>query len=98
MPSYFQAIQRGLPKNCSADYIAVTKYVDDALSGSNETLAAQVKYDLAKARLMDQYGETEASASLTTEEAATYITGDVTGALIEPLYGFQVRTIFCLIS
>lgn len=90
MPSYFQTIQRGLPKNCSADYIAATKYIDDALSGSNATLAAEVKYQLVKARLMDAEGETPESLALTVQDAASFNNGDVASVMLLWLYYYQV--------
>lgn len=50
MASYYEAEERALPRNCSADWVAVNKYVDDTLNGSNATLIEQVKLALLKAR------------------------------------------------
>lgn len=50
MASYYEAAERALPRNCSADWVAAKKYVDDTLNGSNATLIEQVKLDLLKTR------------------------------------------------
>lgn len=96
MPSYFEAIQRGMTKNCSADFAAVTKAVDDALSDSNQTRVAEFKYSLVKAVLESSSGETNASAQLTVGEAAAWSNADVADILAEPLLGFQVRLLLLL--
>lgn len=51
MASYYKAAERSLTRNCSADWVAVTKYVDDTLNGDNETAIVDLKFNLLKAHL-----------------------------------------------
>ncbi|KAF8194645.1 serine carboxypeptidase S28-domain-containing protein, partial [Pholiota molesta] len=51
MSSYYKAAERSLTRNCSTDWVAITKYVDDTLNGSDATAIVNLKFDLLKARL-----------------------------------------------
>ncbi|EJD00034.1 peptidase S28 [Fomitiporia mediterranea MF3/22] len=51
MASYYKAAERSLTRNCSADWVAVTKCVDQVLNGTDETRRADMKFDLEFARL-----------------------------------------------
>jgi hypothetical protein len=43
MASYYQAIERAIPQNCSDDFSAALKFYDAAVTGSNATLESRVK-------------------------------------------------------
>lgn len=77
MASYYEAIERALPRNCSADWVAVNKYVDDALQGTNASLISQIKSDLLKAaNLMENASDISAAT-------ASFL-------MMDPLESFQV--------
>ncbi|EIN06329.1 peptidase S28 [Punctularia strigosozonata HHB-11173 SS5] len=69
MASYYKAAERSLTRNCSADWVAVTRYVDEVLKGSNGTLKDDVKFALMKAELSGPGGNTTGADGLTLEEA-----------------------------
>ncbi|KAJ7695072.1 serine carboxypeptidase S28-domain-containing protein [Mycena rosella] len=94
MASYYKAAERSLTRNCSADWVAVTKFVDDTLNDSNETLIIDVKFDLLKARLSGPGGNTSAADGLTRQRANATSNVDAASILMDPLdfyqyYGFQ---------
>ncbi|KAJ7230732.1 peptidase S28 [Mycena pura] len=94
MASYYKAAERSLTRNCSADWVAVTKFVDDTLNGSNETLKIDIKFDLLKARLSGPGGNTSAADGLTRQRANATSNVDAATILMDPLdfyqyYGFQ---------
>ncbi|KAJ7636082.1 peptidase S28 [Mycena polygramma] len=94
MSSYYKAAERSLTRNCSADWVAVTKFVDDTLNGSNETLKIDVKFDLLKARLSGPGGNNSAADGLTRQRANATSSVDAASILMDPLnfyqyYGFQ---------
>jgi hypothetical protein len=91
MTSYWEAVERALPRNCSADYVAVTRWTDGVLSGTNRTAIDQLKYGLVKARLMNQTGETPESRNLTVAAAAQWDDLDAALILTDPMSNFQVR-------
>jgi len=90
MASYYEAVERSLPRNCSADWVAVTKYVDDTLNGSNITLQEQVKFDLYQAHLSGPGGNTSLVGGVTPQ---TLSIDPMTAAsyLLDPLTFFQSR-------
>jgi hypothetical protein len=57
MASYYKAAERSLTRNCSADWVTVTRYVDHVLMGSNDTLKDEVKFALMKAELSGPHQE-----------------------------------------
>ncbi|KAJ6485877.1 peptidase S28 [Mycena sanguinolenta] len=94
MASYYKAAERSLTRNCSADWVAVTKFVDDTLNGANETLQIDVKFDLLKARLSGPGGNTTGADGLTRQRANATSNVDAASILMDPLnfyqyYGFQ---------
>ncbi|KAJ7918777.1 peptidase S28 [Mycena leptocephala] len=94
MSSYYKAAERSLTRNCSADWVAVTKFVDDTLNGSNETLKIDVKFDLLKARLSGPGGNTTGANGLTRQRANATSNVNAATILMDPLnfyqyYGFQ---------
>jgi Serine carboxypeptidase S28 len=101
MPSYYEAVERSLPRNCSADWVAVTKYVDDILHGTNITSQQQVKYELYKAHLSGPGGNTTLVGNVTPQ---TLSIDPMTAAsfLLDPTYLFQVsdkrRVLTCMFA
>jgi len=101
MSSYYKAAERSLTRNCSADWVAVTKFVDDTLNGSNETAKIDVKFDLLKARLSGPGGNTSATNGLTRQRANATSSVNAATILMDPLnfyqyYGFQSSLLpFC---
>ncbi|KAJ7743079.1 serine carboxypeptidase S28-domain-containing protein [Mycena metata] len=94
MASYYKAAERSLTRNCSADWVAVTKFVDDTLNGTNETLQVDLKFDLLKARLSSPGGNTTGADGLTRQHANATSNVDAASILMDPLdfyqyYGFQ---------
>ncbi|KAJ7173751.1 peptidase S28 [Mycena filopes] len=94
MASYYKAAERSLTRNCSADWVAVTKFVDDTLNGSNETLKIDIKFDLLKARLSGPGGNTSGASGLTRQRANATSSVDAATILMDPLnfyqyYGFE---------
>lgn len=95
MASYYKAAERSLTRNCSADWVAVTKYVDDVLGGSNETASTDIKFSLEFARLSGKGGNTTLAQNLTRAEAAKISNVDAAGILMDPLNFYQVSTGIC---
>lgn len=90
MPSYYKAAERSLTRNCSADWGAVTKYVDESLKGSNETLKTEIKFALEFARLSRPGGNTTLTRTLTREKAASFSNIRAASILLSPLDFYQV--------
>ncbi|KAJ3574762.1 hypothetical protein NP233_g1547 [Leucocoprinus birnbaumii] len=101
MASYYKAAERSLTRNCSADWNSVTRHVDDALMGGNETLKMQMKLSLLKARAGKPGGDMSEAERITLADAQE--TSDVNAAsiLMDPLdfyqyYGFDASLLpFC---
>jgi hypothetical protein len=82
MPSYYAAVARGLPANCTADIAAATAFMDGALGGTNGSFADEVKTAvLAAAAGM----ATPSAGQLAATSAA-----QVGEYLLAPLVAFQV--------
>lgn len=100
MASYYEAIERALPRNCSADWVAVTKYVDGVLMGDNSNDQLTVKKALYDASLSGPGGNTTQVSSLSNAEILALSSGDIADILTYPLwdfqsYGLQVILPFC---
>ncbi|KAI0782858.1 serine carboxypeptidase S28-domain-containing protein [Abortiporus biennis] len=50
MSSYYKAAERSLTRNCSADWVSVTKFVDGMLLGDDENAKTELKERLSNAR------------------------------------------------
>ena len=94
MASYYEAAERALPRNCSADWVAVTKYVDDILTGTNTTEQIRVKRALYTARLSRPGGNTTLVQQLSDSAVAALAPDDMANVLLDPLLGFQVSSSF----
>ncbi|KAK0486841.1 peptidase S28 [Armillaria luteobubalina] len=101
MASYYKAAECSLTRNCSADWVAVTRYVDDVLTGDDMALKENVKFRLVKARLSGPKGNTTGAAGLTKEQANSRSGVSVASILMDPLnfyqyYGFAASLLpFC---
>ena len=91
MAAYYKAAERSLTRNCSADWVAVTKYVDDVLNGTNETARTEVKFALKFAELSGKGGNTTLAMNLTMQEAANISNVDAASMLMDPLDFYQVQ-------
>ena len=91
MSSYWQAAERALPSNCSNDWVAVTKYVDEVFTnGSNQSI-----YDLKARLIVAEFsgpgGNTTALKQLGYPGIVeTYNVSDVVAYLMDPLGQYQV--------
>ena len=81
MAAYYKAAERSLTRNCSADWVAVTSFVDDTLSNGTTAEAADLKFRLLSAR----------DGSITKEQAANASNVEAAGVLMDPLNFYQVR-------
>ena len=90
MASYFGAVERALPRNCSADWVAVTRYVDGVLNGNNVTEQIRVKRALYIARMSGPGGNTTLVQQLSDQAVAALPSSDMAGVLLDPLIPFQV--------
>ncbi|PPQ80737.1 hypothetical protein CVT25_001857 [Psilocybe cyanescens] len=101
MSSYYKAAERSLTRNCSADWVAVTRHVDNTLKGDNETAISNMKFDLLKARLSGPGGNATGAAGLTVQKAKNTSNVDAASVLMDPLdfyqyYGFASSILpFC---
>ncbi|KAF9450697.1 hypothetical protein P691DRAFT_440039 [Macrolepiota fuliginosa MF-IS2] len=101
MSSYYKAAERSLTRNCSADWVSVTRHVDDTLMGSDETAKTQMRLALLKARAGKPGGNTTEADKIS--ETTAQRTSDVSAAsiLMDPLdfyqyYGFKESVLpFC---
>ncbi|KAM5544287.1 hypothetical protein V8D89_001947 [Ganoderma adspersum] len=91
MAAYYKAAERSLTRNCSADWVAVTRFVDDTLANGTTAEAADLKFKLLSAR----------DGSITKEQAANASNVNAAGVLMDPLnfyqyYGFEASILpFC---
>lgn len=92
MASYYEAAARSIPSNCSADWVAVTHFVDNALKNAtaDPETAIDVKFDLQFALLSGKGGDTSEAKNLTREQASQMSDVDAAGILMTPLNFYQV--------
>lgn len=98
MAAYYKAAERSLTRNCSADWVAVTRLVDDTLAHGTDADRVAMKQRLleARARSPQDLGATvsEGAANATSDASAA-------GVLMDPLnfyqyYGFEASVLpFC---
>ncbi|XP_006461563.1 hypothetical protein AGABI2DRAFT_222358 [Agaricus bisporus var. bisporus H97] len=94
MASYYKAAERSLTRNCSADWVSVTRHVDDTLMGDDDEAKTRMKLELLKARAGKPGGDTTEAEDITEDDARS--TSDISAAsiLMDPLdfyqyYGFK---------
>jgi hypothetical protein len=90
MASYYEAVERALPRNCSADWVAVTKYVDGVLMGNDTTEQIAIKRALYAANLSGPGGNTTLVKPLSDANITTIAPDGIVGVLSDPLITFQV--------
>lgn len=90
MASYYEAAERALPRNCSSDWVAVTKYVDDILMGSNTTEQTRVKRALYVAHMSGPGGNTTSVGQYSDAEILAISSSELASVLLDPLTAFQV--------
>ena len=90
MASYYEAAERALPRNCSADWVAVTKYVDGILMGSDITEQIRIRRALYVARMSGPNGDTSMVEPLSDSEILSIPSDDIVAVLLDPLLDFQV--------
>ena len=91
MASYYKAAERSLSRNCSNDWVSVTKFVDDTLINSkNTTQVNWLKFRVLKAALSGPGGNETGAANLTVEGAALESNLNVASTLMDPLDFYQV--------
>ncbi|TBU30170.1 serine carboxypeptidase S28-domain-containing protein [Dichomitus squalens] len=94
MASYYKAAERSLTRNCSADWVAVTRFVDDTLANGTAAEATNLKFKLLRAR----------EDGITKEQAANASDESAAGVLMDPLnfyqyYGFKDSVLpFCNVA
>ncbi|KIJ30722.1 hypothetical protein M422DRAFT_267663 [Sphaerobolus stellatus SS14] len=90
MASYYKAAERSLARNCSNDWVAVTKFVDDTLMNSkNTTQVNELKFRLLKARLSGPGGNETGADGLTVAQAANESNVNIASILMDPLDFYQ---------
>jgi hypothetical protein len=93
MASYYEAIERALPRNCSADWVAVTKYVDDVLMGNNATEQLAVKRALYFAAMSGPGGNTTLVEPLSDASIMSIASDSIVEVLTYPVVNFQVNMV-----
>jgi len=94
MASYYAAAERSMTRNCSADWIAVTKYVDSVLATGSQKDISDLKFDLLSAHMGGSRSFNRSTSDALSNEAAANF-------LLDPLdfyqyYGFQASVLpFC---
>ena len=91
MSSYWQAAERALPRNCSNDWVAVTKYFDDVLTNGNDQEAYNLKARIVAAALTGPGGNTTLLQESGYPQGVDQVTAvDLGYYLLSPLGNFQV--------
>ena len=88
MAAYYAAAERSLTRNCSADWVAVTRFVDDTLAGGSEE-----ERIVMKQRLLEARARSPQDLTATVSVAVANATSDAgaAGVLMDPLNFYQVR-------
>lgn len=94
MPSYWQTAERALPKNCSADWVAATKYADSALRTGSDEEVQDLKLRMQKASFSLPRNTTLAD-QLTLDDVKNVTIDEAGQILLQPISPdggfFQVR-------
>jgi len=98
MTTYYKAIERALPRNCSSDWVAVTRYVDGILMGSDTTEQIRVKRALYVARMSGPGGNTTLVEELSDADILGISSEEIAAVLLDPLINFQVRSDSIVVS
>jgi hypothetical protein len=94
MSSYWQAAERALPRNCSNDWVAVTKYFDDVFMKGSEQEAHDLRLRLVAAEFTGPGGNTTLlDESDYLQSVDQFKVTDLATYLMDPLGSYQVRLI-----
>ena len=93
MSSYWQAAERAIPRNCSNDWVAVTKYFDDVLTSGSDQEIHDLKVRMVTAEFTGPGGNTtqldESDYLQTVDQTEAH---DFALILMDPLGNYQVRS------
>ena len=95
--SYFEAVERALPRNCSADWVAVTKYVDDVLMGNDTAEQIAVKRALHTTGMSRPGRNATAADPLSDADVLALSSKDAADVLLDPLRQFRVSRRFTVV-
>ena len=91
MSSYWQAAERALPRNCSNDWVAVTKYVDEVFTNGSDQDVYSLKARIIVAEYSGPGGDTTRLEQLGYPNIVDqYNVSDVVNYLMDPLGDYQV--------
>lgn len=96
MASYYEAVERALPRNCSSDWVTVTKYVDGVLLGNDTAEQIVVKRALYVASLSGPGGNITLVQPLSDASIVAISSDDIVGVLSDPMITFQVSRVILL--
>lgn len=93
--SYWQAAERALPRNCSNDWVAVTKYFDELITNGSDKEVYDLKARLVAAEFTGPGGNTTLLEELGYPQIVSQFgVSDLANFLMDPLANFQV----CLVN
>lgn len=91
MSSYWQAAERALPRNCSNDWIAVTKYVDDMFLNGSDQEINELKTRIVTAEYTGPGGDTsKLDKTNYLQNLDQFAISTLTYYLMDPLGDWQV--------
>ena len=94
MSSYWQAAERALPRNCSNDWVAVTKYFDEVITNGGDQEVYDLKARIVTAEFTGPGGNTTLLKELDIPQVVDqYNVSDLATYLMDPLGDYQVRLI-----
>ena len=95
--SYWQAAERALPRNCSNDWVAVTKYFDELITNGSDQDVYNLKARIVAAEFTGPGGNTSLLEEFGYPEAIDQLAvSDLAGYLMDPLGNFQVCFFFLI--
>ena len=91
MSSYWQAVERALPSNCSNDWVAVTKYIDDVFANGSDQEVYNLKVRIITAEFSGPGGNTTRLEDLGyLNDVDQFSAHKLTSYLMDPLGDYQV--------
>lgn len=94
MSSYWQAAERALPRNCSNDWVAVTKYFDEVITNGGDQEVYDLKARIVTAEFTGPGGNITLLKELDIPQVVDqYNVSDLATYLMDPLGDYQVRLI-----
>ena len=91
LSSYWQEVERVLPRNCSSDWVAVVKYFDDVFTNGSDQEVDNLKIRILTAEFTGPGGNTTVLESKNSSQALDQVqVADLAYYLMDPLGNFQV--------